>query len=232
MSELSRLTFMSIFPDDIKLAPSILAADMGHLADQVAQVVAAGADRIHVDVMDGHFVPNISFGPAVVRWLKPVTSLPLEVHLMISEPDRYLGAFAEAGADTLIVHQEGAIHLNRTVQEIHRLGLRAGVAINPATPAASARGDPAGPGPGAGDDRQPGFRRPGVLGRHAAQDPPRPPDDRRGLHRLRAGGRRRNRAAHDPACRRGWRGVLVAGSAVFRAPGGPPAGIEPPQGTT
>jgi ribulose-phosphate 3-epimerase len=129
------LTFMSIFPDDIKLAPSILAADQGHLADQVSQVVAAGADRIHIDVMDGHFVPNISFGPAVVRWLRPVTSLPLEVHLMISDPDRYLSAFAEAGADTLIVHQEGAIHLNRTVQEIHRLGLRAGVAINPATPA-------------------------------------------------------------------------------------------------
>lgn len=126
---------MSKFPDGIKLAPSILAADMGHLADQVAQVVAAGADRIHVDVMDGHFVPNISFGPVVVRWLKPVTSLPLEVHLMISEPDRYLEAFADAGADTLIVHEEGAIHLNRTVQEIHRLGLRAGVAINPATPA-------------------------------------------------------------------------------------------------
>jgi ribulose-phosphate 3-epimerase len=126
---------MSVFPDDIKLAPSILAADMGHLADEVAKVVAAGADRIHVDVMDGHFVPNITFGPAVVRWLKPVTSIPLEVHLMISEPDRYLAAFAEAGANTLIVHQEGAIHLNRTVQEIHRLGLRAGVAINPATPA-------------------------------------------------------------------------------------------------
>src|SRR6202453_4664299 len=120
----------------IKFAPSILSADMSRLGEQVTQVVAAGADRIHVDVMDGHFVPNITFGPVVVRWLRPVTSLPLEVHLMISEPDRYLGAFAEAGADTLIVHQEGAIHLNRTVQEIHRLGLRAGVAINPATPAA------------------------------------------------------------------------------------------------
>src|SRR3954454_18741348 len=105
-------------PDDIKLATSILSADLAHLADQVSQAVAAGADRIHVDVMDGHFVPNITFGPVVVRWLRPVTSVPLEVHLMIEEPDRYLDAFAEAGADTLIVHQEGAIHLNRTVQAI------------------------------------------------------------------------------------------------------------------
>jgi ribulose-phosphate 3-epimerase len=120
---------------DIKLAPSILAADLAHLADQVAQAVAAGADRIHVDVMDGHFVPNISFGPVIVRWLKPVCSVPVEVHLMISEPERYLDAFAAAGADTLIVHQEGALHLNRTVQAIHALGKRAGVAINPATPA-------------------------------------------------------------------------------------------------
>jgi ribulose-phosphate 3-epimerase len=126
---------MSATAADIKLAPSILAADMARLADHVAAAIAAGADRIHVDVMDGHFVPNITFGPVVVHWLRPVSSVPLEVHLMISEPDRYLGAFAEAGADTLIVHQEGAIHLNRTVQEIHRLGLRAGLAINPATPA-------------------------------------------------------------------------------------------------
>jgi len=127
---------MSEFPVDIKLAPSILSADMAHLADRVAEAVAAGADRIHVDVMDGHFVPNITFGPVVVRWLRPLSPVPLEVHLMIAEPDRYIGAFVEAGADTLIVHQEGAIHLNRTVQEIHRLGKSAGVAINPATPAA------------------------------------------------------------------------------------------------
>ncbi len=98
---------MSLPRDEIKLAPSILAADVAHLADQVNAAVSAGADRIHIDVMDGHFVPNITFGPVVVRWLRPVTSVPLEVHLMIAEPDRYLDAFAEAGADTLIVHQEG-----------------------------------------------------------------------------------------------------------------------------
>src|SRR4029077_9936420 len=126
---------MSTSSREITLAPSMLAADLAHLADQVAQVVAAGADRIHVDVMDGHFVPNISFGPVIVRWLKPICPIPLEVHLMISEPDRYLEAFAEAGADTLIVHQECAIHLHRTVQAIHALGKRAGVAINQATPA-------------------------------------------------------------------------------------------------
>jgi ribulose-phosphate 3-epimerase len=126
---------MSAHTHTIKLAPSILAADLAHLADQVAQVVAAGADRIHVDVMDGHFVPNISFGAVIVQWLKPLCPIPLEVHLMISEPDRYLEAFAKAGSDTLIVHQECAIHLHRTVQAIHALGKRAGVAINPATPA-------------------------------------------------------------------------------------------------
>lgn len=120
---------------EIKLAPSILAADLAHLADQVEQVVAAGADRIHVDIMDGHFVPNISFGPVIVKWLKPLCQIPLEIHLMISEPDRFLEAFAEAGADTMIVHQECAVHLQRSVQAIHALGKRAGVAINPATPA-------------------------------------------------------------------------------------------------
>jgi ribulose-phosphate 3-epimerase len=118
----------------IKLAPSILSADFARLGEQVQEAERAGADRIHVDVMDGHFVPNITIGPVVVKWLRPVTRLPLEVHLMISQPDQFLDAFAEAGADSMLVHQEGNPHLNRTVQHIHSLKKKAGVVINPATP--------------------------------------------------------------------------------------------------
>jgi ribulose-phosphate 3-epimerase len=118
---------------DVKLAPSILAADFARLGDQVREAEAAGADRIHVDVMDGHFVPNISMGPVVVKALRPITKLPLEVHLMISEPDLYLEAFAEAGADSMLVHVENAINLHRTVHHIKKLGKKVGVVLNPAT---------------------------------------------------------------------------------------------------
>jgi ribulose-phosphate 3-epimerase len=120
----------------VKLAPSILAADFARLGEQVAAAEQAGADRIHVDVMDGRFVPNLSMGPPIVQSLRRVTRLPLEIHLMIYDPDLFLDEFAEAGSDSFLVHWEGNANLHRTVQHIRALGKRAGVAINPATPAA------------------------------------------------------------------------------------------------
>lgn len=117
-----------------KIAPSILSADFSRLGDEIRAVEAGGADYIHVDVMDGHFVPNITIGPLVVEAARKVTSLPLDVHLMIENPDRYVPAFAGAGADIIVVHAEAAVHLHRTVQLIRSLGKKAGVALNPATP--------------------------------------------------------------------------------------------------
>lgn len=118
----------------IKIAPSILSADFARLGDQVSAAEAAGVDYIHVDVMDGHFVPNITIGPLVVKALRPITRLPLDVHLMIEQPERYLADFAAAGADILTVHVETCPHLHRTIQQIKELGVRAGVTLNPATP--------------------------------------------------------------------------------------------------
>ena len=119
----------------VKLAPSILSADFAHLGKQVGEAEQAGADRIHIDVMDGHFVPNISMGVPIVASLRRVTRLPLEIHLMISDPDVFLDEFTEAGSDAFLVHWEGNNHVHRTVHRVKALGKRVSVAINPATPA-------------------------------------------------------------------------------------------------
>jgi ribulose-phosphate 3-epimerase len=124
-------------PAMIKIAPSILSADFARLGEEVQAVARGGADYIHVDVMDGHFVPNLTIGPLVVAAVRKVTDLPLDVHLMIENPDRYIADFANAGADIITVHQEAVPHLHRTVQLIKNLGKKAGVSINPATPAAT-----------------------------------------------------------------------------------------------
>lgn len=118
----------------VKIAPSILSADFARLEQEIRAVEDAGADLLHVDVMDGHFVPNITIGPPVVKALRRVTKLPLDVHLMISDPSRYIPEFVEAGSDIVTVHAEACTHLHRTLQQIKAMGVRAGVALNPHLP--------------------------------------------------------------------------------------------------
>ncbi|MDE3841222.1 ribulose-phosphate 3-epimerase (plasmid) [Bacillus methanolicus] len=118
----------------IKIAPSILSANFARLEEEIKDVERGGADYIHVDVMDGHFVPNITIGPLIVEAIRPVTNLPLDVHLMIENPDQYIGTFAKAGADILSVHVEACTHLHRTIQYIKSEGIKAGVVLNPHTP--------------------------------------------------------------------------------------------------
>jgi len=118
----------------VKIAPSILSADFSRLGDEIRDAEKAGADFIHVDVMDGHFVPNITIGPLVVKAARKAASVPLDVHLMIEDPDKYIREFAESGADIITVHEEASVHLHRTIQNIRECGVRAAVSLNPATP--------------------------------------------------------------------------------------------------
>jgi ribulose-phosphate 3-epimerase len=121
----------------VKIAPSILSADFSKLGEEILAVEKGGADYIHIDVMDGHFVPNITIGPLIVDAIRPITKLPLDVHLMIENPDQYIEAFAKAGADYITVHVEASRHLHRTIQNIKSYGVKAGVVLNPATPVES-----------------------------------------------------------------------------------------------
>ena len=120
--------------NEMKIAPSILSADFVRLGDELGKIEDAGADMIHIDVMDGHFVPNITIGPFIVEAVRKATSLPLDVHLMIDRPDDYVSAFADAGADIITVHVEAATHLHRTIQQIKEKGKKAGVSLNPSSP--------------------------------------------------------------------------------------------------
>ena len=117
-----------------KIAPSILSSDFSRLGEEIMAVERAGADWIHIDVMDGHFVPNITIGPGPVKWLRKITRLPFDVHLMISNPESYIDSFAEAGSDIITIHAETALHLHRTIAQIKERGIKAGVSLNPATP--------------------------------------------------------------------------------------------------
>jgi ribulose-phosphate 3-epimerase len=121
----------------VKIAPSILSANFLKLGDEILAAEAAGSDMLHIDIMDGHFVPNITIGPFVVESIRKISSLPLDVHLMIEEPDKFLKDFIKAGADSLTVHYEAVVHLHRTVQMIKESGIKAGVSLNPATPVGS-----------------------------------------------------------------------------------------------
>ncbi len=160
-----------------KLSASILSSDFGRLAEQVKEAENAGVDWIHVDVMDGHFVPNITIGPAVTQALKQATALPLDVHLMISNPERYVEDFVRAGADWLGVHVEATVHLERLIQQIKEAGAKATVTLNPATPLDCLEYVLQGSGHGAVDDGEPRLFRPEIHPRGPPQSSAAAADD-------------------------------------------------------
>ena len=210
----------------VQILPSVLSADFRRLGEQVAEVERAGADRIHIDVMDGRFVPNITVGPLVVEAIRHGTNLPLDVHLMIVEPERYLDDFAAAGADIILVHQETCPHLHRTIEQIKNLGKQAGVVLNPATPLATL------------EEVLPAVDQvllmsvnPGFGGQRFIAESI---DKIRRLHDLL--GERGSSAAIEvdggidqttvPQVAAAGATLLVAGSAIFNAPGGPAEGVR------
>ncbi|MCC7206568.1 MAG: ribulose-phosphate 3-epimerase [Anaerolineae bacterium] len=215
-------------PRAFKIAPSILSADFTRLGEQVRDIEAAGAELIHVDIMDGHFVPNISFGPMVVEAVRRVTKLPLDTHLMIEQPERYLKAFVDAGATMLTVHVETCPHLHRSLSEIKALGIAAGVALNPHTPFEMIR-DVLAAGvvdrvlvmtvnPGFGGQSFLGFTLPKVAQvRRALREAGRAAEI------AVDGGVDPSTAPHAVAA---GADVLVAGNALFRAAGGLRAGMQ------
>ena len=155
----------------IEIAPSILAADFARLGEEMRAVEQGGADVIHVDVMDGHFVPNISIGIPVVASLRKATRLPLDVHLMIEQPEKYIEEFVRAGADRVLIHQEATVHLDRALAMIRECGAQAGAVINPATPVAMLYGSARQGGYGSRDVREPGFRGSEVHSRGGRENP-------------------------------------------------------------
>ena len=154
----------------LKIAPSILSADFSRLKDEIQAVEAAGADWLHVDVMDGHFVPNLTIGPVVVEWVRKVTTIPVDVHLMITDPDKYAPEFIKAGADWISIHPDTCANPNATLKKIHELGAKTSVAVNPDVPLSKVAKLLCRHRHGAHDDGLPWFRRPGFYSGCLAED--------------------------------------------------------------